>query len=279
MIQGSMKVGGGVIFWSLAEWTDHAALKTGLTDAGFADFAPPARAPITALKDALVDVLGGSCVLIRPLASKDGFVVVREDRGEEDNNYATLMQAKVGEDGLLLFRPLNDKAREVVESYNRHIGYVSAGSVASSLVKIMGGLGKTTLRETGGLYWLPDHMLKQWEAVARATEVAACKGTSRLYLLRHLMDADACRAIRDAVQTEILAEAKRLEAELVDPTVDLGERALSHRGRLCIDLKDRIKSFEELLGESLASLHQAVDGVETALAAAALRDLETAGAA
>jgi hypothetical protein len=275
VINGHMKVGGLVTFWQIAEWTEHALLQAGLTDAGFGDFVPPTRAPVTALKDALTDVLGGPRVLVRPL-SKDGFVVVREDRGEEDNQYTTLMQAKVG-DNVILYKPLNDKALAVTESYNRHIGYVSAGSVAGCLVKIMDSLGKTTLRESGGLYWLPDSQLSKWEAVAKATEAAVAKGNTRIYFLRHLMDADACRAIRDAVQTEILAEAQRLEAELMDSTVELGERALSHRGRLCIDLKARIVSFEELLGESLASLRQAVDGVETALAAAALRDLETVG--
>ena len=72
---------------------------------------------------------------------------------------------------------------------------------------------------------------------------------------------------------EVGAGARMHREGLVHDGVNLAYAGVKHR----IDLKARIVSFEELLGESLASLRQAVDGVETALAAAALRDLETVG--
>ena len=49
------------------------------------------------VRDALDQVFGGPRVLVRPLAAKDGFTVVREDRGSDRNHYATALVARVTE--------------------------------------------------------------------------------------------------------------------------------------------------------------------------------------
>src|SRR5262249_19762131 len=93
MIESHVDVGGAVVFLSLSDGTDRERLRAGFTPLGLAFHVPEPRPPSAALRDALEDILGGPRVLIRPLADRDGFVVVREDRGQEQNAYTTELVA------------------------------------------------------------------------------------------------------------------------------------------------------------------------------------------
>jgi hypothetical protein len=87
VIENQMEVGGAVVFWALAEWSDRERLKAALEAAGLGQFLPPPRPASAALRSALEEALAGPRVLIRPLAKRDGFAVVREQRGERGNAY------------------------------------------------------------------------------------------------------------------------------------------------------------------------------------------------
>ena len=87
MIDRGLDVGGAVTFWSLADWSDRARLRDAFDALGLAAFVPDPRPAPACLRDALEDVLGGPRVLVRPLATRDGFAVVNEDRGAADNAY------------------------------------------------------------------------------------------------------------------------------------------------------------------------------------------------
>jgi hypothetical protein len=97
MIESHLDVGGAVAFWTLAEWSDRDRLRREFHSLGLASYVPDPRPASAALRDALDQVLGGPRVLVRPLAAKDGFAVVREDRGADRNHYATALVARVTE--------------------------------------------------------------------------------------------------------------------------------------------------------------------------------------
>ena len=86
---------GAVTFWTLSEWTDIGRLRSAWGPLGLAKLVPDQRPPLACLKDALEEVVGTNHVLVRPLASKTGFVAVKEQRGTEDNAYAPLFSARV----------------------------------------------------------------------------------------------------------------------------------------------------------------------------------------
>ena len=81
MVESHLDVGGAVVFWSRAEWSDRYRLKSGLELLSLDEFMPEPRQPSAALREALENTLGEPRVLVRPLASKDGFAIVREQRG------------------------------------------------------------------------------------------------------------------------------------------------------------------------------------------------------
>ena len=269
MVESHLDVGGAVVFWSLAESIDRDRLRVGFTPLGLEAFVPDPRPSSAVLRDALEEVLGGPRVLVRPLAARDGFAVVHEDRGTAGNAYATQLVARVtGDPPALSFEPADDRSTRVRETFRKHAGRVPAAQLSAALVKVVESLGGTRLRPTGAVYWVPGHKLDDWAMVARAVEAAATDRPSAVYLLRHRLDADAVRAVRDAVVAEVGAEAGRIRDEV--QTGELGGKALETRKAQAAALRDKVLLYEDLLSVGLAGLHAAVDAADQATATAAL---------
>lgn len=126
----------------------------------------------------------------------------------------------------------------------------------------------TRLRPTGAVYWLPGAKLDIWAAVAAAVEAAAVGPPGAVYQVRHRLDAEAIRAVRDAVVAEVRGEAERLQAEVL--AGDLGERALDARHARAAGLRAKVRDYEGLLRVGLADLHRTLDAADQAAATAVL---------
>jgi hypothetical protein len=268
MVESHIEIGGAVVFWSLSEWTSRDRLKEGLEAAGLAAFVPEPRQAAAALRDALEEVLGGPRMLVRPLQARDGFTVVREDRGEHGNSYTQELVARIDDAGGITFASSDDRAARVREAYERQRGLLRAARVSGALVAILEALGGTRLRPGGSVYWLPPHRLDEWQQAARAVEASGVGRASAVYVLRHRMDADAVRAVRDAVVAEVQAEATRIHDEVMGG--ELGGRALETRRARAGELREKINLYEHLLDVGLEGLRGAVDRADQAAAAAVL---------
>ncbi len=269
MVESHLDIGGAVVFWSISESSDRHRLRQGFEPLGLGEFVPEPRPASAVLRDALEEILGGRLTLVRPLAARDGFTVVREDRGVSENSYATALVARVeGEPPHLLFEPDDDRADRVRESYRRHADRIPASQLSATLVKVVESLGGTRLRPSGAVYWVPGHRLGEWAEVATAVEQASTARPSAVYAIRHRLDADAVRAVRDAVVAEVTAEAGRIAADVA--TGDLGTRALETRQKEASDLRNKVLLYEDLLAVGLAGLHRVVDEADQAAAGASL---------
>ncbi|QEL17770.1 DUF6744 family protein [Limnoglobus roseus] len=270
MIESCLDTGGAVAFWAACEFTDRDRLRAGLRPLGLDEFVPDPRPPAGVLKDALEEALGGSRVLIRPLADRDGFTVVKEERGRHANAYATALVARVRDaaQATVEYDPFDDRAAAVNAAFRRHAGRIPAAQLSACLVKVVESLGGTRLRPTGAVYWIPGPKLDAWAAVARAVEAASDGRPSAVYVIRHRLDVDAVRAVRDAVVGEVQAATARIAEEVA--AGDLGTRALETRRQQAHDLRDKVVLYEELLSVGLADLHRAVDIADQAAATASL---------
>lgn len=269
MVENHLDLGGAVVFWSLADSSDRHRLQSGLARLGLAEMVPDPRPASAVLRDALEEILGGRQTLVRPLAARDGFTVVREDRGVTENSYVTALVARViGEPPRLRFDPDDDRADRVRQAYQRHVDRIPAGQLSAALVRIVEGLGGTRLRPSGAVYWVPGHRLAEWAEIATAVEQSATGRPSAVYAIRHRLDAEAVRAVRDAVVAEVTAEAQRIAADVA--TGELGSRALETRQKEAADLRNKVLLYEELLSLGLDGLHLAVDRADQAAAGASL---------
>ena len=161
-------------------------------------------------------------------------------------------------------------------AWTRHRGLLGAGQVGACLVSVVEGLGGTRLRPSGGIYWLPEHLLATWSALAQVVEGAAAFSKHAVYTMRNAMDADAVRAVRDAICHEVLAEAGRLKDEI--RSGELGERAVEGRKAQAAELRKKVDLYEGLLNVGLTELKKACEDAELAEATATIL-LSAAGGA
>jgi hypothetical protein len=184
MIEGSMEVGGAVVFWTAAEFTDRTRLQQAFDGLGLGPYVPDPRPDSAVLREALEEVCGGPRVLVRPLADRDGFAVVKEDRGSTANSYTTLLVARVsGTPPRLQFEPHSLLTADVQRAFDQHRGRIPAAQLSACLVKVVESLGGTRLRPTGAVYWVPGHRVAEWGEVAAAVEGASEGKPSAVYLL------------------------------------------------------------------------------------------------
>jgi hypothetical protein len=288
MHESTLSIGGGIIFWSLAEWSSRETLHNALTPLGLGGSTPRPRQASACLREALSEVFSGPRLLIRPLSKRDGFVVVKEERGESSNSYSQELLARIQSNGHahdgngqanpdngqsnatvnIDFQPQHANCSEVLNAFQRQMGLLHREQVSGCLVNLIAGMGGTCLRPTGALYWLPGHKLEEWLPIARAVEQAAFRGKSSVYLLRHPMDAEAVRAIQDAIIAEVQSDAARIHDEVMSG--ELGERALETRRQQVKELCQKVNLYEDLLNTGLGQLHQVVDKADQAAAAALL---------
>ncbi len=257
--------GGVLAFWSLAEFSDRETVLQGWGAADLAAFVPEPLPPVTILRDALAAVAAGPRTLVRPLAKRTGWAVVREDRGESGNAYTHLARAEVSEGGSVVVvpgtgwdPPMTDK---VMAAYAAMEGKVPAARLSAALVDVVCALGGVRLRPNGGLYFLPAARVGRWREAAEVAERAG-GGRSRCYLMQQEWTPDTVRAVRDAVTADVEAEAARLSADILSG--ELGEKALAARAREAAALRRKVGEFEHVLGVGLEALAALVDRVGTA---------------
>jgi hypothetical protein len=120
MTSNSLRIGGAIVYWSLAEWSKLNTIKDGLLDLGLPKFVPEPRTAPAALKDALGEIYTLPTQLIRPIKAKDGFTVVEEQRGADANGYTTLITAKIDKDFRISIEPYNSTlSGELVTRFNK----------------------------------------------------------------------------------------------------------------------------------------------------------------
>jgi hypothetical protein len=264
--ENTIGLDGIITFWSLGEDTSRDVLDMRLGWAGLKSHLPERRTHFAALKDALARLYPAKEYLIQPLDKQGGFEVVHVRRGSEFNDYRHVLTAKADAQGFLEVSPYALR-QPIAEGFERQMGRLTPAQVTRCLVGIVEELGGTRLRPSGGIYWLPSHHLPRWQEAAEAVRAAGA-GENSLYVITHRMDAEAVRAVRDAIVAEVTAEAEKMHQEILSG--GLGERALLHRQAEARRLRDKVRDYEEILGLALNHLHEAVGKAGEAAAAAAI---------
>jgi len=147
---------------------------------------------------------------------------------------------------------------------------LASTDIGSWLVKLADGKAATSLRDSGGIYFVPRPNVSYWERVARAVQAA---GEHRVFRIPALHCDEAVEAILDSITREASDAAEEIEAELVEraTTEDgIGDRALESRKARCVKLLDKIRSYETLLGVKLPEIQARIEGLAGSVAAAAL---------
>lgn len=255
-----LRIGGALVFWKLSGQADHERLQEALSECNLQDFVPDPRQPLAIMKEALGKTYPGSENMIRTLASKTGFAVVHERKGDDWNDYDHQGAVKLV-DQEWQFESISDEDQKLImAAYHEAAGYVSSGQVAMSLTKIIAYMRGVPLRPSGAVYWVPDERLQDFEEASAAIESASVVPDSYMvHRMQHVLDDSAVRAISEGLVDEVSQRVTELEKDLKG---GLKNRALKNRWAEIKDMSAKVSHFEEALSKALPELSEKLNKLQ-----------------
>jgi len=270
-------IAGSAVFWTLGESTDWHCLSQAFRAAGLAKFAPEPVTNYAALRDSLNAAYPGHEVF--PVkGATDTFEVVRVSREVDPvtnapcNRYETILTARV-DAFQFVYNPAGDRLESLTDAVRARKRTVAYSAVSRALVEIVFTLGGTTLRPSGGVYWIPNREFDRWQTVARAVELAGAKNT--VFALQTVLDMHSAAVLREALAAEVAREAKEIDETLSDPHTGL--KAARTAKRKAQSLRDKLEAYEQQFEMSLADLRKSIDEAVGIEAKATLMDMASDG--
>ncbi len=270
---------GAVVWWRTSGGIDLAALDAAWGAAGLPiKLVPSAPRPSAALRRA-VNEHRGERRLVRPLAS-GGFALVDENASGDDLQHEVTCRAKLvppvgdGAPTIAVEPPDHPIAPHLTASYAAHLGQIEQGDVSPWLVKVIEHCQAVSLRDTGGIYFVPKAQLDTWRAMVAAIRTA---GQHTVFEMPALKSDEAVAALLDAVVREAEATASLMEQEVSGG--DLGERALKTRVERAAALESKVTSYEGLLGTTLTEIHERCERLRAQLTIALVQASASEGEA
>lgn len=284
-----IQVNGAVTYWTLGTLFDRQTIVDGFKKLGFEKFTPEVRSPRSALSESVHEHYKGAAsaleknekILFRPISTVDevegtvGVAAVLETlEAGGKNEYTTLRTFRtVGTSGSVAIEPSDfDLHASVEQLFRKHRQTIGQHAIARSLVECLGpeGMGGTSLRPSGGIYWVEESKLPEWQKLSEVVQSATLEGESRIYQLRTVFDDNAIVAVRDAIINEVRSNAENIIDKAKNN--DLGERAFRARRRDAQALHSRIAHYEGILGPVLQELHDVADKCESEVVTAGLAE-------
>jgi hypothetical protein len=248
---------GAMVWWRLSGDVSVACITQALASTGIVPPAAPTEE--AALKRALGKFAKGGRKLARKMDERGRrLAVVREmaDAGQDDLDYdveirATLEQNSTGGVSLVT-RPYTSEIHDAYEAAKITLTSDDIGLwlVRSAAVRA----DAVSLREGGGVYFVPAHGLQAWRAVWEA--IRSCAGHKAFEIPAFADDDSAVEGILDSLTQAVATGLAQIEAKAEE---GLGERAAETQRKRVEDLRARVARYEGVLGAKATHLHEACD--------------------
>jgi hypothetical protein len=161
----------------------------------------------------------------------------------------------------------------VMASFSRQSGLYDPSDVTGWLVKLAYKNDAVTLRESGGVYFIPRPAMTFWNKAADIVE-SVSRGAHKVFRIPAMHNAEAVAAITDAITQEAAQVVELMQKDLgLIGEAALGPRAIKTRQVEAEALLAKLNSYEELLGAQLA-VRERVSNLQTNLTVAALMHSE-----
>jgi len=265
-VTDNVKTAGLIVYWHMSGAAKHEDLREAWLSEGLSeDLLPTLPTPRCALGRAVAEVKERR-QLVRPLAAGWAFVCEHEEVSGE-LSYTQIGSVKLDMIGRLDFSP--DTPSEICSSvaldYSRILFEHAHPDVSSWLKDQAIRLQGISLRDTGGVWFVPRQSADEWRRIANAIRLASAHV---VYEIPALKSSEAVEAILDALSREAGEAAAKLEEALA--AGDLSERALRSRLSEAIAMEVKLVSYEEQLGKALPDVAGRLEAVRANLAVAVL---------
>jgi len=257
---------GAVAYWRLSGDTVLADLASAWQAQGLdTALLPPNPSAEVTLRRALVDQESAlrKAIKIKGGDFKGGWALVAVDTSDGHVKIEEVLRAKLTGGRVEIDSAHSVLAEGVEASFKTLSRVLATADVSSWLIKLAQDKAAVSLRESGGVYFVPRVHVDFWAKVAKA--LGAC-GDHRIFRIPAMKAAEAVEAILDGVAQEAMRLVSDVEADIGE----VGGRALQERQRRCDAMLIKIREYEELLGVKMIALHERVAGLAVNVAAAAL---------
>ena len=263
------KTAGCVSYWTLGA-AKIADLAAAWQSAGLdADDLPNAPSPDRCLAHAIKE-LTETRRLARPLPGGEGWALVDERvTAGTELEYAEVLRAKVGDQGLEIKPTDHPLAAPLEAAYRNEEGTYDPGMLSEWMTRMARRRKAVGLRDTGGVYFLPQPEAELWRKMARTLE--SCS-SSKVYEIPAMRSEEAVKAILASVAREV----EQAAADIASKIETYGARGLRNCEARCVEVQAIVSSYEAILGESLADLKAKLETLQGEVVAAALRAEEEA---
>lgn len=258
---------GDVIFWQLADArVGRTTLERLWKDAGL-DLALLPEEPTAerALKQAVREAqVGRRDALIRLGLDSESelvFAAVREHRDDE-GNVTYHQEARIHLERSTERLTSDAQEHEIVQAILAAYGVLrtthTADDVRRAIVKALGSWAAVTLREGGGIYWVPSVYAAELRRLQTAIEKI---GSSRVHVLPVHQSQDADRALGEIATASLEAELAQLQAEIAAFVTTPPDRVSTLERRLdaFAALRDRAKLYRNVLSIQATDLDVQLD--------------------
>lgn len=274
-------IAGAIVYWRLSGEVDGSTFNEALTSEGLEEQHIALTSPRKAIRRAMKDHAHNDLFL---RSHKGGLFLVQQD-GEtaSDVDFNVKVKAHLTVAGsipkLTVYDDDGDDAEPTAEDlalkqtinerFWHHVDHVTATDISSWLIAQAAECDAVSLRDTGGVYFIPRHTLTEWvQRVGIVHRNTAC----RVEQIPSLNSEDAVSAVLASIEDECNAFTDQLQADIEGD--ELGERALSGRADKAKRMIDKLGRYEGLLGDKLDLIRaqmfeQQANAVSAALAAGA----------
>ena len=259
---------GAIAWWRLKGTVSHSDLLAAWSSAGLdTSLLPLPPTPEQGLRRALKEQEERR-VMARPLGKKGSFALVEESLTGKDLEYRTLFKISVDLVGNLHFEDATSAhashEQQIREAYAKHVSALSQGDISGWLVELAYHVKAVSLRDTGGIYFVPSTQLQLWRTVVGVLREVS---EAQMFEVPALKSSEAVDAILDAIATEAKDEIAKLEAALEN---DMGKRGLHNRSERAGAMLEKLKAYEALLGKGVETIGQRLVDLQIELSTAAL---------
>jgi hypothetical protein len=264
---------GDLIFWSLSDARiDRTNLESVWAGAGLdPELLPDAPTAEKVLKIAVREAQVGNLDRLIRLAKEDEselvYAVVREQR-PGDGNLDYHQEARIALDRQReMFssdRPGHDLVATVKSRFEMYRTTHHPDDVRRAIVKTLNSLAAVTLRDGGGIYWVPSPFAEKLRRLQSAIEKI---GASRVYLLPVHKSAEAEQTLGEIAKGSIEEELAALQSEISTFLHTPPERAstLMRRFDAFEALRNRAKLYRDVLHVQVEDLDQQLNKLSGAV--------------
>lgn len=266
---------GAVSYWRASGEVSIEAVKAAWTAAGL----DPEKfrkipEPETALRRA-VQAQQDRHRLVRPLKEQHAWAIVDEEVFEgKPPAYRTQAIVRFDAASSTGFRleshganaaVVGEIINAVATAYAVQQGTFQPEDITSWLVKLAYGANAVTLRDSGGVYFIPKPAMEFWNKAAGVIE-SASRGSHKVFRIPAMRNSEAIEAIIDAVTAEAEQVARKIDEEI---SAGLASRALETRKGVVAELLAKVSSYEELVGQQM-KVRERLETLQAAVATAQL---------